>query len=106
LHHLERNKTISIFLILVFVLQLIPLKQVINYFFIDNQMTEEIAHTVKTPVKNFSSPDEDYHFLYDLQHLPYPYLSLLSTATGLYKDMLPSSHADDIETPPPNVLIS
>lgn len=100
------KKIISIFLILLFVLQLLPIKQVVQYFSIDNLVAEEISHPAKAASKNFSAIDEDahlihgHHFLLDL-HFP-----ASAVTTGIYKAMLPSSHADDIETPPPNAVIS
>ena len=106
MQQLKSKKIISIFLILVFVLQLLPIRQAINYFFIDNQMTEEIVHINKPAAKNINTPDEDFHFINDQLSLLHTHLLVDIAAIGLYKEMLPSSHADDIETPPPNLAIS
>lgn len=100
------KKIISVFFILVFVLQLLPIRQVIQYFSIDNAIVEEILHTTKTPSKNFNIIDEDAHFIYDHHFLSQLHFPVSVVITGFYKAMLPSSHADDIETPPPNSVIS
>ena len=98
---MKTKKIISVFLILVFVLQLLPIRQVINYFFVDNITVEEIIHTAKTPVKPPTVIDED-HIMSEFHYFEHPYLSAKNILSGLYKDMLPSTHADDVETPPPN----
>ncbi|MCY7422298.1 MAG: hypothetical protein LH478_11215 [Chitinophagaceae bacterium] len=100
---MKTKKFISIFLVLIFVLQLLPIRQAINYFFIDNQMTEEIVPINKSATKNINTPDEDFHFINDHLSLFYTHLAVDIVAMGLYKEMLLSSHADDIETPPPNL---
>ena len=87
-------------------MQLLPIRQAVNYFFINNQMTEEITHLNESPAKKINTPDEDHHFINDHLFQLHPHLPAADAATGLYKEMLPSSHADDIETPPPNIAIS
>jgi hypothetical protein len=86
----------------VFILQLLPIKQAVNYFFVDNITVEEIVHDAKTPVKPPTVIDED-HLLNELHFMEHPSL-FGSVLSSLYKDMLPSSHADDVETPPPNAV--
>jgi len=105
LQQLKSKKIISIFLILIFVLQLLPIRQSINYFFIDNQMTEEIVHLNKSLTKNINTPDEDFHFINDHLSLLHTHLTIDIVSIGLYKEMLPFSHEADIETPPPNLAI-
>lgn len=87
----------------VFVLQLLPVKQAIRYFFVDNITVEEIVHTTKTPVKPLSFIDED-HLLSDLHLLDHPFIFFNTVLSALHSDMLPSLHADDVETPPPNAV--
>ncbi len=92
-------------MILVFVLQLLPIKQTVRYFCFDNSITEEIVDINESAAKKINIAVEDHHFLNDHLYLLHTSLSVNYTAFGLYIAMLPSSHADDIETPPPNVVI-
>lgn len=66
-------------------------------------MVEEIVNTAKTPVKPPTVIDED-QIANDLNFLEHPFLFNGNVLSCLYKDMLPSLHADDVETPPPNGL--
>ena len=82
-------------------LQLLPVKQAVRYFFIDNIIIEEILDVSKNATKNFRFLDED-HFLWESdQFAPQLYL-LNNTAFFHYAEILPSFHAADIHTPPPN----
>ena len=75
----------------------------INYFLVDNITVEEIVDTAKTPVKSLTVIDED-HLMTDFHFIDHPSLFGRNVLSSLYKDMLPSSHADDVETPPPNAV--
>ena len=92
-------------MILVFVLQLLPVKQAVRYFYLDNPITEEIVDINESAAKKKNITDDDDHFLNDYHHLLLTSLSVNKSVLGLYITMLPSSHADDIETPPTNVVI-
>lgn len=87
-------------------MQLLPVRQAVQYFSIDNVIVEEVLGAAKAPSKNFSTLDEDAHFIYDHHFLPHLHFPISVVTTGFYKAMLPSSHADDIETPPPNAVNS
>lgn len=86
-------------------LQLLPIKQVINYFLVDNITVEEIINTAKSPVKPPSFIDED-HLITDFQFIDHHSIFGGNVLSSLYKNMLPSTHADDVETPPPNAVIA
>ncbi len=75
----------------------------INYFLVDNVTVEEIIHTAKTPVKPPTVIDED-HLITHFHFIDHPSLFGRNILSSLYEGMLPSSHADDVETPPPNAV--
>jgi hypothetical protein len=83
------------------VLQLLPVKQAIRYFFIDNVMAEEILHVNKDATKNFRLLDED-HNITDIDFSLYHYILLKSKLSNLFAESLPCNYAADIHTPPPN----
>jgi hypothetical protein len=99
---LKKNKIISIVFIAAFLLQLLPVKQAINYFCVDNITVEEMVHDAKNPVKPTTVVDED-HLMNEVHGMQHPFL-FESVLSSLYTHMLPSSHADDVETPPPNAI--
>lgn len=103
---MKSKKNITLFLILVLVLQLLPVKQAINYFLINNQITEEIVELNKSAINNINPDHEDPVFLYEFQFASQIHTNILNTALEMYHQMVPSSHAVDIETPPPNTVIS
>lgn len=74
-----------------------------RYFCFVNSTTKEIIDINESAAKKINTTVEDHHFLNDYFQLLYPGLLLNNIAFGLYVAMRPSSHADDIETPPPNV---
>jgi hemolysin-activating ACP:hemolysin acyltransferase len=83
---------------------LLPVRQVIKYFFVDNQMTEEIVETNKSLAKNFRFIDEDHHFMPEMIH-PLGHIIAISDLAYFHRSVtLPDSHAADIPTPPPNTL--
>ncbi|MEO6719270.1 MAG: hypothetical protein ABIN67_02850 [Ferruginibacter sp.] len=98
---MKTKKTITICLMLVLALQLLPVRQAVRYFFVDNLIIEEILDVNKNATKNFRLLDED-HFLWE-SDLPTPHSFLVSnTAFFHYAESLPFFHAADIHTPPPN----
>jgi hypothetical protein len=98
---MKLKKIITIFLILVLAIQLLPVRQVIQYFFIDNQLTEELAATAKAPAKNIQSLDED-KLLHDFEIPLSEFVILNKNAFFHFSDSLPSLYTIEILTPPPN----
>ncbi len=92
-------------LILVFVLQMLPVKQTVRSFCFGNSITEEILDINESAGKIIDVADGDHHFFNHHRYLLHAALSVYYTAFGLYLAMLPLSRADDIETPPPNKII-
>jgi hypothetical protein len=98
---MKSKKIITIFLILVLAIQLLPVKQVISYFFIDNQLTEELADGAKGATKNFRQLDED-KLLHDFDIAVSEFIILNKEAFFHFSDTLPSLYNAEILTPPPN----
>jgi len=97
-----KKKIISCFLIVVLALQLIPLRQVIQYFLIDNQLTEEIVDAHSSAAKKMRLLDEDHKVMPTLDHL-FSQLAIIDNISYFhYSEMLPDFHSADIQTPPPN----
>jgi hypothetical protein len=94
------KKTISIVLLLVLAIQLLPVRQVIRYFFIDNQLTEELAEA-KSITKNMRQLDED-KLLHDFTIPATQFIVLHKEAFFHSADTLPALYAIEILTPPPN----
>ena len=90
---------------MVMALQLLPIKQAVQYFFIDNLVIEEIFHVNKNATKNFRLLDED-HFLFDGLHDVPSYLIPCNIVFFQFAELLPASHSTDIQTPPPNGFCS
>ena len=97
------KKLISFVLILVLAIQLLPVRQVIQYFFIDNQVTEELAATAKAPAKNVQQLDED-KLLHDFDIPLSEFVILNEDAFFHFSDTLPSLYTAEILTPPPNFI--
>jgi hypothetical protein len=100
---MKLKKLISFILILVLAIQLLPVRQVIQYFFIDNQVTEELAATAKAPAKNLLQPDED-KLLHALEMPVSEFIILNKEAFFHFSDSLPSLYTGEILTPPPNSI--
>jgi hypothetical protein len=96
------KQTITVLLIMVMSLQLLPVKQAVRYFFVDNLIIEEIIHINKNATKNFRLIDEDHNLLWDADHFAPQFYILNSAAFFNYAEILPASHSADIHTPPPN----
>jgi hypothetical protein len=100
---MKLKKLVSFILILVLAIQLLPVRQVIQYFFIDNQVTEELAATAKAPVKNVQQLDED-KLLHDFDIPVSEFTILNKDAFFHFSDTLPSLYTAEILTPPPNII--
>ena len=98
---MKAKKIITAFLILVMVFQLLPVKQAIRYFFIDNLMVEEILHVNKNATKNFRLLDED-HNIHDFDFSLNHYILVNNQLSYHFEESLPPIQAADIHTPPPN----
>ena len=55
---MKLKNLLTAFLILVLVLQILPIRQAVRYFLIDNQTVEEILHVDKSAAKNLSLDDD------------------------------------------------
>ena len=97
------KKLTSFILILVLAIQLLPVRQMIQYFFIDNQITEELAATAKAPAKNVQQLDED-KLLHDFDIPVSEFVILNKDAFFHFSDTLPSLYTAEILTPPPNLI--
>ena len=99
---MKGKQTITVLLILVMSLQLLPVKQAVRYFFVDNLIIEEIVNINKNATKNFRLIDEDPHLFWESDHLSPQFCLLNNAAFFHYAEILPVSHSADIHTPPPN----
>jgi hypothetical protein len=97
------KKIITAFLILFMVLQLLPVKQAVRYFFIDNFLVEEILDVDKNATKNCRLLDED-HNLPNADPLLHQYVLVNKLLLYHFAEMLPPVQALEIHTPPPNNL--
>ena len=97
-----RKKIIGFFLIVVLALQLIPLRQVIQYFLIDNQLTEEIVDAHSGAAKKMRLLDEDHKVMPTLDYLSLQFNISNNVSYFHFSEMLPDFHTADIQTPPPN----
>ena len=77
-------------------LQLLPIKQVISYFFIDNQLTVEI-----TVAKSLLQPNEE-KLMHEFDPLFAQFTVFNESAFILFSESLPSLYTAEIPTPPPN----
>lgn len=83
------------------VLQLLPVRQAVRYFLIDNQTVEEILHVDKGATKNFRFLDAD-HCLQDLDFLSHHFSIIKNIYPFNIVVNIPPFHIADIPTPPPN----
>jgi len=86
---------------MVLAVQLLPVRQVISYFFIDNQLTEEIVEAGKGITKNMRQLDED-KLLHDFDLPVSEFIILNKQAFFHFSDALPVLYTAEILTPPPN----
>lgn len=96
------KKVINSFLILVLVLQLLPVKQAVEYFFIKNPMAEELLHVNKGCEKPPRFMDEDHKALHLLGYQLPQILIEKNKHAFHYMESLPATWTADIQTPPPN----
>jgi stringent starvation protein B len=83
-------------------LQLLPLKQVVNWL-LTNQLTEEIVHGSTDNGKNAGTIDEVHKYFHD-SSFSFNLADRKISAMRMHEDeALYARFADDILTPPPNL---
>jgi hypothetical protein len=99
---MSRRKIISVFLIITLSVQLLPLKQMINWL-LTNQLTEEIVHGSADGGKNPGTVDEVHKYI-RASSISFSLLNKNISAMRMHEDeALYARFADDILTPPPNL---
>lgn len=83
-------------------IQLLPVKQVIRYFFVDNPVNEELVEAGKTATKNFRLLDEDHKWLTDDCTAFSANFTASTSSFFHFAEALPALLSKDIQTPPPN----
>jgi hypothetical protein len=96
------KKIITVFLILVLMIQLLPVKQVVRYFFVDNPASEELVEAGKAATKNFRLLDEDHKWVADDCHIFSADFTASTSSFFHFAEALPALFSKDIQTPPPN----
>ncbi len=100
----QKANSHSAFLIFVMVLQILPVRQAVKYFLIDNQTVEEILHLEKSATKNFRLLDEDHKYMPEQFYIP-NYAANSTKNYPLHSSVtIPPFHTADIVTPPPNKI--
>jgi hypothetical protein len=98
---LKTRKVISLFLLLVLCAQLLPLRQTISWL-LGGQATEELVHADDSDA---GRPGDDLQKSFLPVYSPTLIHRTLQNTANAAPSMaveLPSRHADDIPTPPPN----
>jgi len=93
---------ITAFLILVLVLQVLPIRQAVRYFLIDNQTTEEVLHIDKGASKNFKLLDLDNKYIPAVGYFSHDFVFINNINRFHFAETLPLFRAADVHTPPPN----
>ncbi len=97
-----KKRVVTALLIFVLVLQLLPIRQAVKYFWVDNITVEEEVDMSKVDTKNAQQQDEDHKWLFEFNYSISVYISEESIFSFHTKEMLPPFHILDIQTPPPN----
>lgn len=95
---MKRKKFSIVFLLLVLLLQLLPVRQAVKYFWVDNLTTEEEIEVAK----NLQQLDEAWKFIPDSGTLFLSFSTIESTSFLHFTEQLPLLYIEDIQTPPPN----
>ena len=93
---------LTVFLILVLVLQVLPIRQAVSYFLIDNQTTEEVAHVEDAGSKKFRLLEDDHKCLPEFAFFSQHYIFVNNIPALHYAEKLPLFHWASIHIPPPN----
>ncbi|UAY52052.1 hypothetical protein [Ferruginibacter albus] len=90
------------FLLVLLSLQLLPVKQVINYFYDNSAATEELAHSHKNTVPCFKLLGEDGKWLMEHHYQVNHFICFINNPLHSYDEKIPLTHSAEIQTPPPN----
>ncbi len=101
LRQLKIKNIISAVLILVMVLQLVPMRQAVKYFMVDNITVEDLPDTEKDDCKKFEFK-EDHKYLPALFSTVENCMLLKNKVFHTTAETLPQFHFADVHTPPPN----
>ncbi len=99
---MKTKKITAVLFILVLALQLLPIKQAMQYFFNDNPLVEELVATGKAASKNIKAFDEDYHSLINAHKLALQFDITNTKRVFHFDETIPSFYTAEILTPPPN----
>ena len=94
---------ITALLVLVMAFQLLPVRQAVKYFLVDNVAMEETEEMEKSDSKTFRFWDDASTLLPDAQHFFHLVNLANKTACFPYDEALPLHHVADIATPPPEL---
>ncbi len=83
-------------------IQLLPIKQVVSYFFIDNPANEELVEIDKGATKNFRFLDEDHKWLPGTSNIFLENIPATKSSFFHFAEALPALYLTEIQTPPPN----
>lgn len=97
------KRLFTAFLILVLVLQILPIRQAVRYFLIDNQTAEEILHIDDVSTKKIKLFEEEIKYLPEHAFFSQHYIFVNNIPALHYTESLPLFHSADIHTPPPNI---
>lgn len=98
---LKIRKVISLFLLLVLCAQLLPLKRTISWL-LGGQATEELVHADDSdPGRPGDDLQKNFLPVYSPTLIQWTLQNTANAAPSMAVE-LPSRHADDIPTPPPN----
>ncbi len=88
---------------LVMAFQLLPVRQAVKYFLVDNVAMEETEDLEKEDSKTFRFSDDASKLLPNAQHFFHLVNLANKTACFHYDEALPLHHVADIATPPPDL---
>lgn len=92
---------INIFLVLVFVIQILPIQQVGSLLF-GYQLTEEVPHAFDDCAKDGCKCEGQSEFVIDFCETITPHFTIISVLMKDLSVVFPHNHSTDIHTPPPN----
>jgi hypothetical protein len=101
LQHMLAKRIIAVFCVLIFSIQILPLRQIGSLLF-GNTMNEEIPHSMPGIKENCGKYVSSYEFdFFSGSILTSDYLNN-SNSYIHYASLLPANHTGEIHTPPPN----
>jgi hypothetical protein len=93
---------IPAFLILVTVLQILPVRQAVKYFLIDNQTVEEIFHLEKGAAKNLRFLDQEQKLITVANYRSHHLIFIDNSYPFQFSAIPPLFHGAELPTPPPD----